>query len=283
MSNYDAEIQAFIRDMFEENYELLRLEGAGGLSPDAKETALQQVLLYWRKMREVAESITDTEVKLSLPGQETLEGRGFTIQGVVDIVREKGRTIMYDIKSHDAEYVRANRELYEKQLNVYAYIWQELRGQPLDEAAVIATDFPESIKEALSSRDGERLAQALEKWDPLVPIPFDMASVQATTKEFADVVDAIEAREFAPRPAEDLGERMHGSETLFVTRVCGNCDARFSCSSYRRYALRGRGRVERRFREYFSNLGTDVAQDDWRTVNLNAARDAAELVRDFGR
>jgi hypothetical protein len=280
MSNDDAEIQAFIREMFEENYELLRLEGAGALSPDAKETALQQVLLYWRKMKKVAESITDTEVKLSLPGQATVEGRGFTIQGVVDIVRERGRTIMYDIKTHNAEYVRANKELYEQQLNVYAYIWQELRGQPLNETAIIATDFPKSIKAALSSHDDEQLDRELAKWNPLVPIPFNIESVQATIDEFAEVVDAIEATKFTPRPVQDLGERLYDSKELFVTRVCANCDGRFSCSSYRQYMLQGRGRVDGRFREYF---GTDAEQESWRMANLDAARDTEELIRDYGR
>lgn len=283
MNDDDTQIEAFIRDMFEENYELLRLEGAGALAPDSKETALQQVLLYWRKMRDVAESVTDAEVKLNLPGQETPKGHGFASEGVVDIVRDQDHTVMYDIKTHDVEYVRANKDLYEQQLNVYAYIWQELRGHPLDETAVIATDYPEGVKEALSSRDEEQLAHALDEWDPLVRVPFDMARVQAKIDEFAEIVDAIEDGDFAPRPVEDLRERWPGSNTLFATRVCRNCDARFSCSSYRRYALRGRGRVERRFREYFSDLGTDIEQENWRTVNLDAAPDTAELMSDFGR
>jgi hypothetical protein len=282
MNDYGPEIEALIRQTFEENYELLRLEGAGALSPDVKETALQQVLLYWRKMREVAQTITDTEVKLSLPGQRTREGHEFAIHGVVDIVRDKDHTVMYDIKTHDAEYVRANIELYEQQLNVYAYIWQELHSQPLDETAVIATDFPERIKEALNSGDEARLAYELEAWNPLVPIPFDVDGVQATIEGFAEVVDAIEEGGFCPPPVEDLRKRLRGSDTLFATRVCRNCDARFSCASYREYAPRGRGQFERRFQEYFSDFGTGLEQDTWRTVNLSAAPDAGDLTRDYG-
>jgi hypothetical protein len=52
---------------------------------------------------------------------------------------------------------------------------------------------------------------------------------------------------------------------------------------YRRYALERGGRVERHFREYFSDLRTEAEQDDWRTVNLDAARDVRALLRDFGR
>jgi len=282
MTTDSAEMEAFIRETFEENYEMLRAEGAGALSPDVRTTALQHVLLYWRKMREVAESVTDTEVKLSLPQCKASGGREFTIEGIVDIVREEERTVMYDIKTHDADYVRTNLELYEDQLNVYAYIWQHLRTQPLDEAAVIATDYPEAIRDALASNDEDRLAYELAKWDPLVPIPFDLDSVEATIDEFAGVVDAIEEGVFCPRAPDELAERLPGSNRLFATRVCINCDARFSCASYRAYAVRVRGRFERQFREYFGDVGTDVERDNWRTVNLEAARDADELGRDFG-
>jgi hypothetical protein len=153
--NHEQEMEEFIRQVFEENYEKLRLESGHAITADIKETALNQVLLYWRKLREVAENVSDTEVRLSLPGQESPNGREYTIEGVVDILREQDRTLMYDIKTHDADYVRSNKELYEQQLNVYAHIWQELRQQPLDGCAVIATNYPDSIKEALSSGDPE--------------------------------------------------------------------------------------------------------------------------------
>jgi hypothetical protein len=79
-------------------------------------------------MKQVTENVTDTEVPLVLPNQKAPKGRHYNIEDVVDILRELGRTVMYDIKTQDAEYVRENRDLYEKQLNVYAHIWQELRG-----------------------------------------------------------------------------------------------------------------------------------------------------------
>ena len=168
------EIEAFLRQVFEQNYEELRLDSGHAVAPDVKKTALQQVLLYWRKLRGVAENVTDTEVRLSLPGQETPQGRDFTIEGVVDILRENDRIVMYDIKTHNAEYVRANLELYEAQLNVYAHIWHELRGQPLDGTAVIATDFPEEVRNALSSENDDLLAYALQNWEPVVEIDFTL-------------------------------------------------------------------------------------------------------------
>jgi hypothetical protein len=281
MDEHETEMEAFIREAFEENYELLRLEGGSALTEDVKRAALEQALMYWRKLRDLAETVTDTEVRLSLPGQTTPQGRPFAITGVVDIVRDDQRTVMYDIKTHDAEHVREHVEMYKQQLNVYAHIWHELRGEPLDEAAIVATACPDELRESLESGDEERVAREMHSWQPVVGVPFDASSVETTIQEFGQVVDAIEEGDFAPRPVEDLRQRMYGRK-LFATRVCSNCDARFSCASYRKYALKGRGRAEQRFREYFGDPGTDLERERWRTANLEVARDAEELVEDFG-
>src|SRR5438876_3937588 len=62
--------------------------------------------------RHIAESVTDTEVKLNLPNQKTPKKRTFCIDGVVDIVRENDAVTMYDLKTHDLEFVRDNIDLY---------------------------------------------------------------------------------------------------------------------------------------------------------------------------
>lgn len=157
---------------------------------------------------------------------------------------------MYDIKTHDGDYVRQNRALYEKQLNVYAHIWQELRGQPLDETAVIATSFPERLEKAIKAGNPDEIVNAMEHWDPVIQIPLNKKNVKDTIADFGRVVDAIEDRTFAPAPLKVLQRKEGGS--LFATRVCRNCDARFSCSSYRAYASTSRARKETRFTELFA-------------------------------
>ncbi len=263
------DIETFIRQVFEENFELLAVESGHTISAESKAAALQQVLLYWRKLRDVAEHVTDTEVHLTLPGQHTPQGREYAIEGVVDIVREDDRVIMYDIKTHEADYVRANIDLYRQQLNVYAHIWQELRQQPLDDTAVIATDFPRAVKEALSNPDPLALETALASWEPLVPIEYDPANKDRTLFEFGQVVDAIEDGRFAPPPPERLQETIPGAWTheRFGTRVCRQCDARFSCDSYRRFA-RGARQVAERGMTYF--MDPDPDQEEWRTAGLEA-------------
>lgn len=257
----DNEVEERIREFFDRNYDLLRQEGGHVLAEGAKRQALEQALLYWRKLKAIAISVTETEVKLALPGQETPKGRKFVIEGVVDIVREGDEVRMYDLKTHEEREVRAERKLYKDQLNVYAYIWKKLRGQSLDGTAIIATRLPPELREALGSGDAAAIRQALDAWQPVIDLPFDEDDVQRTIADFGRCVDAIEDGEFAPPPPKVLGQsrgtrrrKDHGavpgtraeSEPTFAQIHCRNCDARFSCSSYRAYqkdeAGRSRGR-----------------------------------------
>ena len=75
-----TEIEEKIRERFEINYEILRAEGGHAFTNDVKQMALNQILYYYRKMRSVADSITETEVKLSLPDQFTAAGRRFLLK-----------------------------------------------------------------------------------------------------------------------------------------------------------------------------------------------------------
>jgi hypothetical protein len=266
----DEEIEARIREFFDANLAAIQLERGYSLAPEVKEAAFWQVLLYWRKLREIAERVTDTEVRLNLPEQESPRGRKFGIEGVVDIVRENDRTVMYDVKTYDANVLRANPEACQKQLNVYAYIWRELRAQPLDEMAIISTAFPPSFQDAIRTNDEARLAAELAEWDPVVPIPFDGATIKATIRDFGLVVDQIEEGRFAPAPPEKLQRKVPGRNTIFAVDVCVNCDARFSCSSYLAYAkARGRSR-DAEFVDYYGN-NDDEADRDWLTPALDDA------------
>ena len=264
----DYQIIEKIRDFFEENYELMRLEGGHSITEDVKQLALTQVLYYFTKMRDVANKVTDTEVKLTLPGQKTPKGRSFNIEGIVDIVRDDNETWMYDIKTHDTDYIISNKELYSRQLNVYAHIWQQLRGNALDKTAIISTAYPEGLKQAHLLNDPFRIQYELSKWNPLVELDFDQQKVQEVVSDFAQTVDCIEDKQFRPASVETLQSKMEGTTALFGTRVCRNCDARFSCSSYREYATsKGKG-VRGNFAKYFNDFGSDADKEDWVNANL---------------
>lgn len=264
----EYEIIDKIKEYFEDNYELMRLEGGHAVTEDIKQLALTQVLYYFTKMRDVATKVTDTEVKLTLPDQKTPKGRNFTIEGIVDIVRDDNETWMYDIKTHDKNYIESNKELYEKQLNVYAHIWQQLRGQALDKTAIISTAYPEGLKQAHLLNDQFRIQYELSKWNPMIELDFDQEKVQEVVDHFAEIVDCIEEKKFKPAPVETLRSKMEGTNALFGTRVCRNCDVRFSCASYREYAT-SKGKGERgSFRKYFDDFGSDTDKEEWVNANL---------------
>lgn len=281
MSEKNTPIEDFIEQAFEDNYQILRTESSRSLTPDGKQAALREVLLYWRKMRRVAEKVTETEVKLTLSGQESPAKHRFSIHGVVDIVRDNERTCMYDIKTHEVAYVHAHPELYQEQLNVYAHIWQELRRRQLDETAIIATRYPPAVAEALESGDEARLQAALDAWEPLVAFDFDESQISDTIAAFGQVVDAIEAGRFAPRSLQDLEEKIYGNET-FATRTCRNCDARFSCRTYRRYLQQAStGRDAAAYRRYINDPGPEQDLDLWRSANLDGLPAASDLRQDY--
>ena len=279
-----AEMEAFIRNSFEQNYEELRLDSGHAIAPDVKLTALNQVLLYWRMLSEIANNVTDTEVRLNLPNQKTRDGRTYAIEGVVDILRDNERTVMYDIKTHNADYVKNNLDVYEQQLNVYAHIWQNLSGQQLNETAIIATDYPESVRDALASENEAEIEHALSTWDPVVPIRFDPQKVMETIAKFGETVDDIENGIFAPPPLERLNELVTGAKykVRFATHVCRNCDARFSCKSYREYAWRGgRKTQDIAMTKYFAEALPDEEMEAWRSSNLEAQPSPNDLRTDF--
>jgi hypothetical protein len=265
-------IEDFIVRRFEENFKRLRFENGHGLAPEVKEAAKRQVVLYWRRLKEVAETITDTEVRLNLPGQATPKGRKFNIEGVVDIVREQGRTVMYDLKTHDPDYIRQNLTEYERQLNVYAHIWQNLRRQELNETAVIATRLPEPLDAAWVDRHRNPAAfeDALKEWNPVIPIPLNTQHVQDTIQAFASTVDRIEDGVYSPPPVNSLNRKEVRNAT-FAMRVCRNCDARFSCRSFREYLKTYRSHDLPRFKHIYEDAGPEEDRETRMDAGLEAA------------
>jgi hypothetical protein len=103
----------------------------------------------------------------------------------------------------------------------------------------------------------------------LIELTFDQSKVKATIKDFAAVVDKIETNYFEPQPIGMLKTKIEGTNTIFATRVCRNCDARFSCESYRKYALQTGTRTQSNFKKYFEDYGSDMEQEEFITANIN--------------
>ena len=267
----EKEIEEELYTMFTINYESLKLEGGHSLTPEVREAAWNQILFYFRKLRKrVAEKVTKTEVKLTLPEQKTPAKRRFTIEGIVDIVTENEETWMYDIKTHEAGYIRKNKEMYEQQLNVYAHIWEHLRGNKLNHTAIISTVLPSGLRNALRDRPviQEKVKAEADKWDPVIKMDHSQMKIKETIREFGAVVDDIQSRKFKPAPPEKLDSASDGS-IKFVTRYCVNCDGRFSCASYRKYVTKITGRSQAEFKRYYSAYDDETAQTDYILANLD--------------
>ncbi len=241
----DREIEQFLEKVFDENYEHLHAETGRGITPAMRQLAWEHVRAYWRRMKAVAEKVTETEVRLSLPSQISPTGRQYTIEGVVDVVREGDETIIYDLKTHNPDIVMINKEAYAGQLNVYAHIWQKLRGSTPDDIAIIATEPPAEVRKALQENDKDALEQEMANWDPVVRLNFDQNAVDKCVTHFGQVVDNIENGRFVPPAPEVLGKKKPGQKAPFGTAVCRHCDARFSCRSYEKYmASKGRKKTD---------------------------------------
>jgi len=266
------EIEIELKEKFEENYTMLRLGGAHALTNDVKEAAWKQVLYYYRKLRSVAERVSETEVKLTLPDQFTAEGRRFTIEGVVDIVSEQENVWMYDIKTHDPDYINANKNFYEKQLNVYAYIWQKLRGEKLDQTAVISTAFPRAMKAALDSGDETNITREIEKWEPVIPVDFDHNKVLETVADFAKVVDNIENHSFEAPSLDYLLRKIGKTNITFANRTCRNCDGRFSCPAYRIYAIHSGAKTSADFKKYYEQFRDETDSEAFIAANIDTEK-----------
>ncbi|MFM7204553.1 MAG: hypothetical protein ACKO6N_27585 [Myxococcota bacterium] len=274
-------LETFIREAFEANFERLREESGRAITPDVKAAALEQVLLYWRKLRALAEQVTETEVHLVLPEQRSPAGRRYTLEGVVDILRQEPAAILYDVKTYlDADAAREHVDPHYRQLNVYAHIWQTLRSQALDHLAIIATRPTRSLKHAMSTGDTRRIDAAFTAWSPVLDIRVQQQVVEEVIADFGRVVDEIEERHFAPPDVEVLrAPSRPGGRIVFGTDVCLNCDARFSCSSYRQFVLRSQQaqRPEAVLNYYLSDFGNDQLKDEWLDANLTTLDRAPDL------
>ncbi|MCP9456138.1 MAG: hypothetical protein NNA18_08560, partial [Nitrospira sp.] len=190
---------------------------------------------------------------------------------------------MYDLKTHEVSEVLAEKELYEDQLNVYAYIWKGLRGQSLNRTAIIATRLPNKLREALRGGNSKAREQEMAAWNPVVDLPINENQVARTIKDFGRCVDAIEDGKFEPRRADQLGKPLgagrkkdHGDwpargadrEPTFAEIRCRTCDARFSCPSFRAYQEQHSGGRRKQEQVTAQDEETEREQEHWIEDNL---------------
>ncbi|MGZ3617620.1 MAG: PD-(D/E)XK nuclease family protein, partial [Ktedonobacteraceae bacterium] len=117
----------------------------------------------------------------------------------------------------------------------------------------------------------------LQRWNPLIEVPFNVEHIEETIQDFGKTVDAIEDGLFFAPSQDKLQSKVPGTRTIFAVNVCRNCDARFSCRSYRAYALGSSRAVERNFEMYFDDIGENRERDNWVIAALDVAPVASAL------
>lgn len=94
----------------------------------------------------------------------------------------------------------------------------------------------------------------MREWQPVIPIDYDTQHIHATIEDFGQVVDAIESGRFTPASVSRL-KKVEARGRTFATRVCRNCDARFSCRSYYEYVSSTSRSSARELREFYNDFG----------------------------
>ena len=276
------DIEDFIKLRLKENLKLMQAETGQRVNQNVVIAAERQALAYWHTMRLIAERITETEVKLSLPECTTPKGRTFTIEGVVDIVQEDSEMSIYDIKTMPRDYVENNKSKFAMQLNVYAHILGGLKGFKVKRAAVIATAPADVLKRKFNKIDlsNEDFIDMLKSMDPFVAIPLNEESITDTITKFGEIVDSIQDGDFKPKSLGELKRKdVEGAKTRqFGTDVCRNCDARFSCSSYRAFRsipenLKKVKRKDTNIWEFFTDCGDSLDVSDELDANTSIGPD----------
>lgn len=266
------DIEEFIHECFSENYTSLSSETGKSLSLKQQEAAIQQVVYYLYRMWDIAENVTETEVKLVLPGQRTRKNRKYNLLGVVDLVSDDSGTRMYDLKTLEKDVILEDKEKFKKQLSIYSHIWKGIKDQKLDGTAIIATSVPAEIKRVVKQfiEDPEAKFQefhsAIEKVEPIISVDVNEAQIQDFLTEFGDTIDKIEERVFTPANVIKLRTKQHATNSDFGSLVCRNCDARYSCDSYREYIGSARGKVRTLFGQYWDD--DEESAESWIIDNL---------------
>ena len=104
-----------LEDFFEANFQYLKETNGHTIDNRMKERAYDQVLYYWKKNRDLIEKATRSEVKLSLPEQQTPNKKySYTLEGTIDVVRQNDMNCLYDITTRSLEQVRTISSISEE-------------------------------------------------------------------------------------------------------------------------------------------------------------------------
>jgi DNA helicase-2/ATP-dependent DNA helicase PcrA len=185
--------KARIGEIFERTFRFLCMADVRPIGEKAKDSALAQVLNYFRQNRDEMGRIVETEVDVSV------EKEGYILTGKVDLLMGgDGRLELLDFKPsprprHSSELL-AN---YERQLCTYAHILERRYGKRADRLLLYWTSEP-------------------RKADALMEFPYRPELVDDAGRHFDAVVAKIQSRNFCVESPPEPG-------------ICKECDLRPYC------------------------------------------------------
>lgn len=184
-----------VESWFDTNYVFLTKKEHVYLAPPVKKVALEQVLRYYDRNDGNWSHIRESEVDVSLVKDD------YILSGKVDLIVGENNTVeLVDFKSEKKPDVngtegREKLDRYRRQLEVYAHIVEERTGQQVSKTHLYYTSE--------------------EAGNPYITFEKDNRSIEKTIRTFDNVVQRIEAKDFAI-PARP-------------TKLCNDCDMRSYC------------------------------------------------------
>ena len=229
----DREAEEKLREFFEANYEYLKETSGHSINEMMRERAFEQVLMYWKKHKDIMLDGDVTSVNFSLSNQKTPnQGIPFSVEGMLNVLEKDGRKSLFEVTTNSREEIEGSIDDYKDELNLFAYELEKTQGQKIDETFVLSTSVPKDVKYALKTKDIPQLKEALEKWNPVVSVQHDALAQENALRKVGEVVEKINACQFDPPPPSALNKKFQDGKP-FYTHVCQNCDLRKSCESFR--------------------------------------------------
>jgi len=175
------------------NYATLSKNQHAYLGQPQIDAAIRQVNRYAERQNGNWQIIQEAEVEVGLVKPD------YIIEGTIDLIRGKGNTVeLIDFKSEkkpDEKVDHEKIEHYKKQLQVYAHLVEGKTGHKVSKMHLYYT--------------GD------ESNEPTISFKRNQSSINATIKEFDDIVHKIQRKEFNRKAKSKL--------------TCENCDFRHYC------------------------------------------------------
>lgn len=183
-----------ISDFFEDNYKTLSKKLYAFLNEQQKASAYKEVINYFKNEKKNFKNIKEAEVDLSLVRDK------YIMKGTVDLIRSNNETVeIVDFKSKFKPNMEKDKEIldiYKKQLEVYAYLVEKYHNVKVSKMHLYFT--------------------SQESGKPVITYEKNDKSIDNTIKEFDEVVDKIQNKNYKNR-THDL-------------KTCSNCNMNAYCN-----------------------------------------------------